>query len=237
MIKILVVEDEVKSREALVNRLRNLLKEEGLIETAENGNQAIQKALEVQPALILMDIEMPLMNGLDAASVIAKHLPETDIVFLPAYNSFDYAVEAIRVGSRDYLLKPVSENDLRELLRKYTGEVIVEHREKDTPFASALYAWLRSHYTQEVALEDAATSMGMSGAYFSRKVKAETGRTFLDHLTSIRMDNAKRRLTTTDMSVADIGRAVGYADANYFVKAFKRTEGITPGEYRASAQQ
>ena len=237
MIKILVVEDEVKSREALVNRLRNLLKEEGLIETAENGNQAIQKALEVQPALILMDIEMPLMNGLDAASVIAKHLPETDIVFLTAYNSFDYAVEAIRVGCRDYLLKPVSENDLRELLRKYTGEVIAEHREKDTPFASALYAWLRSHYTQEVALEDAATSMGMSGAYFSRKVKAETGRTFLDHLTSIRMDNAKRRLTTTDMSVADIGRAVGYADANYFVKVFKRTEGITPGEYRASAQQ
>ena len=69
MIKILAVEDEAVSRDALVSRLRNILGTEGIIEPAEDGNQAIRKAVDMKPQLILMDIEMPFMNGLEAAAV------------------------------------------------------------------------------------------------------------------------------------------------------------------------
>ena len=233
MLKVLIVEDEANGREALVSRFRHLLRQEGVIESAENGREAIRKALDMKPDLVMMDIVMPVMNGLEAAAVINEHLPDTVIVFLTAYDSFDYAVSALRAGSRDYLLKPVSEPDLRQLLERLFHLKPGSDREKTkTPFASALEIWLFSHYAETISLEDAAGSMGMSAAYFSRKVKAETGKTFLEHLTELRVTNAKKRLVTTAMSVSEIGRSVGYPDSNYFVKVFKRSTGLTPSEYR-----
>ena len=233
MIKILAVEDEAASREALVLKLRNILGDEGLVESAEDGRNAIRKALDIAPDLIFMDIEMPYMDGLEAAAVVREHLPDTKVVFLTAYDSFDYAVRALRVGSRDYLLKPVSEHDLRQLLAKMFH--IAEEQsggKARTPFASALEVWLASHYSENISLDDAAGSMGMSAAYFSRKVKAETGRTFLEHLTDLRVAKAEQRLRTTNMSVNDISKSVGYPDPGYFVKVFKRSTGMTPSEYR-----
>ena len=235
---VLIVEDEPNGREALVSRFRHVLRQEGVVESAENGNMAIRKALDMKPDLIMMDIVMPVMNGLEAAAVIHEHLPDTSIVFLTAYDSFDYAVSALRAGSRDYLLKPVSEHDLRQLLERLFHLVPKADQDKaKTPFVSAFEVWLMSHYTQNISLEDAAVSMGMSGAYFSRKVKAETGKTFLEHLTELRVTNAKKRLVTTSMSVSDIGHSVGYPDSNYFVKVFKRSTGLTPSEYRAAQTQ
>ena len=64
MIKILVAEDEARSRTALVSRLRSILGETALIETAADGNEAVTKAVQVKPDLIFMDIEMPYKNGL-----------------------------------------------------------------------------------------------------------------------------------------------------------------------------
>lgn len=235
MIKILAVEDEPASREALVGRLRKILGPEDIVEMAEDGSRAIRKALSMKPDLILMDIEMPGMDGLEAASVIKKHLPETVIVFLTAYDSFNYAVRALRVGSKDYLLKPATEGDLRELLQRLFGEAAASGEDRGaTPFASAFSVWLSGHYAENVSLEDAAGSMGMSGAYFSRKIKAETGRTFLEHLTDYRIMKAKKRLLTTELSVNEISAGVGYTDAGYFVKVFKRSTGMTPSEFRAA---
>ena len=232
MIKILVVEDEALSRQALVSRLRHILRQEGVVESAEDGNQAIHKALEIRPDLILMDIVMPRMNGLEATAVISEHLPDTVIVFLTAYDSFDYAVQAMRAGGRDYLLKPVSEQDLRQLLSKVFNLTERVGEAEKSPFATAFETWLYSHYAEDVSLENAAYSMGMSAAYFSRKIKAETGATFLEKLTELRVSNAKKRLLMTGLPVGEIGRSVGYPDSNYFVKVFKRSTGLTPSEYR-----
>ena len=113
MIKILVAEDEPKSRNALVSRLRGVLGDTALIEAASDGNEAVDKAVRVQPELVFMDIEMPFKSGLEAAAVIKRQLPGTHVVFLTAYDRFDYAVGALRSGGEDYLLKPVSEADLR----------------------------------------------------------------------------------------------------------------------------
>ena len=97
MIKILIAEDEAKSREAMASRLRGLLGDGALIETASDGNEAILKSERMQPQLIFMDIEMPVKNGLEAADVIKRRQPETHVVFLTAYDRFDYAVGALRL--------------------------------------------------------------------------------------------------------------------------------------------
>ncbi len=230
MIKILVVEDEPRSRAAFVSRLRSVLGEEALVETAGDGTSAVSKALQVRPQIIFMDIELPGKNGLEAAAVIKCQQPEVHIVFLTAHDRFDYAVEALRSGAEEYLLKPVSESDLRELLQKFFE--VASPVPAATPFETALNVWVHQHYTEDISLESAARSMGMSPFYFSRQVKAITGKTFLEFFTAYRIEKAKRRLGSTDMSVGEIGRSVGYPDANYFAKAFKRVVGCTPSVYR-----
>lgn len=227
MIKILVAEDEEKSRAATVSRLRGIMGDEALIETAADGNDAVQMALKMRPALIFMDIEMPRKTGLEAAAILHEQLPDTHIVFLTAYDRFDYAVGALRTGGREYLLKPVSETTLRETLRKFFH---VEHEpEKDaSPFETSLRVWIAQHYTEDITLDDAAESMGMSTFYFSRQVKVLTGHTFLEYLTAYRIDKAKDLLQSTDMSVSDIGHSAGYSESNYFLRVFKRVTGMTP---------
>ena len=226
MIKILVVEDEPRSRAAIVSRLRAIL--------GEDGAQAVSKALQVKPQVIFMDIELPLKNGLEAAAVIKCQQPEVHVVFLTAYDRFDYAVEALRSGAEEYLLKPVSEQDLRELLQKFFE--VAPPVQAATPFETALNVWVRQHYTEDISLEAAAGSMGMSPFYFSRQVKAMTGKTFLEFFTAYRIEKAKSRLCSTEMSVSEIGRSVGYPDSNYFAKAFKRVVGCTPSVYRARSK-
>lgn len=231
MIKILVAEDEPVSRTALVTRLRNILGEPLLVESAGDGNEAVTKALQVRPNLIFMDVEMPFKNGIEAAAIIKQHCPETHIVFLTAYDRFEYAVGALRSGGEEYLLKPVAETDLRETLQKFF-DVKLETEENESPFQTALALWVRQHYSEDVALEDAAASMGMSQFYFSRQVKAATGKTFLEFFTEYRMEKAKQRLESTELTISEVGRAVGYSDANYFAKVFKRTTGLTPTVWR-----
>ncbi len=239
MFKILVAEDEKKTRDALCTRLQVLLGENGVAESAEDGNDAVSKALRFQPQLILMDIEMPFKNGLEAAEIIKKQLPDTQVVFLTAYDRFDYAVDALRMGAKDYLLKPASEESLRRLLEEYfdlPDTSYAASADGQTPFADALAVWLRRHYAEDVTLESAAESMGMSSFYFSRQVKAACGQTFLERLIDYRVHRACRLLCQSALSVGEVGRAVGYPDSNYFAKVFKRVTGVTPSAYRAEGE-
>ncbi|WP_300820917.1 helix-turn-helix domain-containing protein [uncultured Oscillibacter sp.] len=227
------MEDEPKSRQALASRLRSILGESALIELASDGGEAVSKAALVQPDLIFMDIEMPLKSGVEAAAVIKRHRPETHVVFLTAYDRFDYAVGALRSGGEEYLLKPVQEVELRETLEKFF-DVAPQAAHQVSPFEAELEVWVRQHYTEDAPLEDAAASLGMSPFYFSRQVKAATGKTFLEYITTYRIERAKQRLASTELSVSEVGRAVGYPDSNYFTKVFKRFVGCTPTAYRAS---
>ncbi len=231
MNKILIAEDETKSREALISRIRIILGEDSLIEGASDGNEAVTKSVKFKPDLIFMDVEMPNKNGMEAAAIIKKQLPEVHIVFLTAYDRFEYAVGAMRSGGEDYLLKPVAEAELRNLLHKYF--LISEDPEMEmSPFEIALNVWMRQHYAEEVSLEEAAENMNMSSFYFSRQVKVATGMTFLTYFTKYRIERAKRRLEKTELSVSEVGKSVGYPDSNYFTKVFKRVVGCTPSMYR-----
>lgn len=231
MMKILIAEDEAKSCHALMQRLQEILGDDTLIDFAADGCAAIDKAIRIQPDLVFMDIEMPVKNGLEAAAVIRQQLPQTVIVFLTAYHRFDYAVGALRAGGNDYLLKPVSESALRELLHT-TFHVEAKPVNRISPFEAQLQVWVHQHYTTDVALEDAAQSMGMSSFYFSRQIKAATGKTFLEYLTAYRIEKAKQRLESTDLSISEVAHTVGYSDYNYFSKVFKRVVGCTPSLYR-----
>lgn len=118
MLKVLIAEDEPLSLQNLSGQMRDLLGADALIEGVANGREAVERARQIQPQLVLMDIEMPVMNGLDAAAIIHKAMPETHIVFLTAFDRFDYAVGAMRAGGTDYLVKPFDSAQITACLRK-----------------------------------------------------------------------------------------------------------------------
>lgn len=235
MIKILVTEDEALSRMMLMDMLRRILGEDAMIECAANGRQAVELAEKIDPHLIFMDIEMPVMNGLEAAEVIQHRVKTAKIVFLTAYDRFDYAVGALRAGASDYLLKPFDWLQLEACLKKTLGLSLEKsdgQPERDSLFHAQFSVWLGHHYQQDVSLEQAASSLGMSAFYFSRLMRATYNQTFLEYLTDYRIERAISMLRATVIPVREIAQRVGYTDANYFTKVFKRHEGMTPTEYR-----
>ena len=236
MLKVLIAEDEPLSLQNLSGQMRDLLGADALIEGVANGREAVERARQIQPQLVLMDIEMPVMNGLDAAAIIHKAMPETHIVFLTAFDRFDYAVGAMRAGGTDYLVKPFDSAQITACLRKLNllpeSRPAVRGDKPGNTFCTQFSVWLEHHYMQDVSLDQAAEAMGMSSFYFSRFFRTSYNQTFLEYLTAYRIDRAVELLQQTDIPVREIAVRVGYTDANYFTKVFKRHLGVTPTEYR-----
>lgn len=112
MYTLLIVDDEQIERDALSSILGDAYEDKCQIATAENGHKAITKATSLPADIILMDIEMPGISGLEAAKYIKQELPHCRIIILTAFQQFQYAKEAINIGTEHYLLKPVSNTEL-----------------------------------------------------------------------------------------------------------------------------
>ena len=131
MIKLLIVDDEQIEREGLQVILQKAFPEL-VIAQAKNGKMAVQKASEFKPDLILMDIKMPGMNGLEAIERISADYPNTKFVMVTAYDTFDYARQALKLGVKDYLLKPSKASEIVVTV----GKVLKQCEEERTSLAN-----------------------------------------------------------------------------------------------------
>ncbi|MCI6885984.1 MAG: response regulator [Lachnospiraceae bacterium] len=118
MKKVLIVDDEAMSCATIREIIEEHFPQIGVIAEAGNGRRAVEKAVEIQPDIVIMDIEMPIMNGIEAAKKIREMIPECSVIFLTAYAEFHYARQAIRIGAEEFLLKPVDEEELAAVFRR-----------------------------------------------------------------------------------------------------------------------
>lgn len=112
MFGLLIVEDELIERQVLKKTLQKKFEDQCLIWEAQNGKEAVQVFCREDIQIVILDIGMPGMNGIQAAEIIRKEKPECCIIFLTAYDRFDYAKKAISVGAMEYLLKPYSSREI-----------------------------------------------------------------------------------------------------------------------------
>ena len=123
MIRVLIADDERLEREALADLVVRRFEHEAVIQTAENGRRAADTAILWEADLILMDIEMPGINGLDAARAVLEQRPECKVIFVTAYSLFQYAHEAMHLGACDYLLKPVDPDEAEAAIRRAIRQI------------------------------------------------------------------------------------------------------------------
>ena len=248
MIRILIADDEPIERTIIERMIKKNFPENVEIVKAINGREAVSLYTEKQCQIALLDIEMPGVNGLDAADAIRKIDRDAVILFITAFDEFDYAKRAISVHALEYLLKPVSEEELvtnleeaiwltQRIERKkpvLKGTLQENHHEniKMNAVAEDIRDFIAQHYREDISLQDVAGSMNYSDAYFCKIFKQCFDKSFLVYLTEYRVEKAKQLLADMSINIKDVSAEVGYRDSNYFARVFKRSEGITPTEYR-----
>ena len=232
---LLIVDDENLELKVLEKTVKKHFVDELEIFVAGNGRKASQICDEVKPDIALLDIEMPGMNGIELAKYIKEKYANCIIIFITAYDRFDYAIEAMHIKAFDYLLKPWKEERLCELINTAIENVRsmqktdgIVHSQKDI-----IKDYIDRNYKKDISAKDVAGILGYSDVYFSKVFKQLFDDNFINYLTKIRIDRAKVLLKDVSFNIKEVGKSVGYADSNYFTKVFKRSIGISPSEYRS----
>lgn len=232
---LLIADDENLELKVLEKTVKKYFVDELEIFASSNGRKASQICDEVKPDIALLDIEMPGMNGIELAKYIKEKYAECIIIFITAYDRFDYAIEAMHIKAFDYLLKPWKEERLCELINTAIENVrsmqktdSIVHSQKDV-----IKDYIDRNYKKDISAKDVAGILGYSDVYFSKVFKQLFDDNFINYLTKIRIDRAKLLLKDVSFNIKEVGKSVGYADSNYFTKVFKRSIGMSPSEYRS----
>ena len=232
---LLIADDENLELKVLEKTVKKHFVDELEIFASSNGRKASQICDEVKPDIALLDIEMPGMNGIELAKYIKEKYAECIIIFITAYDRFDYAIEAMHIKAFDYLLKPWKEERLCELINTAIENVRsmqktdgIVHSQKDI-----IKDYIDRNYKKDISAKDVAGILGYSDVYFSKVFKQLFDDNFINYLTKIRIDRAKLLLKDISFNIKEVGKSVGYADSNYFTKVFKRSVGMSPSEYRS----
>lgn len=232
---LLIADDENLELKVLEKTVKKYFVDELEIFASSNGRKASQICDEVKPDIALLDIEMPGMNGIELAKYIKEKYADCIIIFITAYDRFDYAIEAMHIKAFDYLLKPWKEERLCELINTAIENVrsmqktdSIVHSQKDV-----IKDYIDRNYKKDISAKDVAGILGYSDVYFSKVFKQLFDDNFINYLTKIRIDRAKVLLKDISFNIKEVGKSVGYVDSNYFTKVFKRSIGISPSEYRS----
>ena len=244
MYSIMIVEDEYLVRQGIASLVDYEQFGMQVIAQAENGIEAWQKFQENPTDILLTDINMPQMNGLELAKLVRDQAPKCHIVFLTGYDDFDYARTAIKLGADDYLLKPFSKDDVEEMLAKVQTKLDKERKKAqiqnlvDQGQRSELEEAIHERLADsELSLKSLASQLGFSPSYLSVLIKKELGLPFQDYLIQERMKKAKLLLLTTDLKIYEIAEQVGFEDMNYFSQRFKQVVGLTPRQFKKGEEK
>jgi len=255
--KLVVVEDEEIIRRGLVNTIDWLSMGFIVVGEAEDGKCGLEVIRELDPDLVITDIKMPFMNGLEMLKE-AKCNKDFESIILTSYGEFDYAKKAISIGVSDYILKPINEKELFENvlrikkkidekklykdIKSYTKDkekveltnlkIYIDSNEVNTYVKYAINK-IKEEYKERLSIEGLAEELGISPSYLSRKFKKETSYTFLDMLNKYRVQKAVELMMKEKdkYRVYEIADIVGFNDYKNFCTVFKKYMSYAPKDF------
>jgi signal transduction histidine kinase/DNA-binding response OmpR family regulator len=248
---VLIVEDNTDVSAFLALELKKSFQ----IHVASNGKEGLKEATELMPDLVITDLMMPEMDGLELCAKLKSttaisHIP---VLMLTAKGSDEFRLKGIQEGADDYFIKPVNTDILkarihgllesrRRLKERFTREVLVKPQEgtvtsADEAFLQKAVSVMEDNMRGETfGVEEFAVKIGMGRTSLYRKMKAVTGLTPHEFIKSMRLKRAAQLLSTGNMNVSETYEEVGISTISYFSKIFREEYGCTPSEYRNRAK-
>lgn len=241
MLKVLLVEDENIIRRGLQYQIDWTEVNCVVAGEAATGREGLAQIAALRPDIVITDIRMPDMDGLEMLRE-GQTLCPFQAIIISGYSEFDYAKQAIRLGVAEYLLKPVDVNELKSCLLRiaaghqtqqpsetgYSEEETAEPVTLKNKYADAMLQYIRQHYAEHISLTDLSQQMNISCTHLNAKFKAETGYTFHGFLNYYRIRRAVELQRNGAYKLYEIAELVGFSDYKYFNKVYKKYTGYSP---------
>lgn len=249
MLKVLVVEDEEMIRKGIVLAVDWAALDCVVVGEASNGAQALEAVERYDPSLIITDLKMPVMDGLEMLRQLRERGNNAFVIILTAYDSFSYAQTALRLGAVDFLLKPFHDGELEQAVTRLKQRMdrsgqggekgpaplpLPELKKGDkSKYVLEAMAYIGEHYHEpNIGVAAIAQHLGISEGHLSHTFKKETDYTLLNYLTRYRIHRAMELLRDCRLKVYEVAEQVGYRDIAYFSATFKKLVGMSPSEYQ-----
>ena len=210
MYRVLLVDDEQIERMALAKKIDRYYGDKVDIYHAVNGREAVAMCGEQKNDIVIMDISMPEMNGVMAAKYIRKMDDECSIIFLRAYDDFEYARNAIKVRALDYLLKPCDMNDLLAVM-----DTALQKLDKENVFNGNSISGKEQNKETEICGSNA------NNVRENRPKRTDNVRNSDEQTTIKYLKEYVENNYIYDISMQEAAEEMGYSDA-YFSKLFKQ---------------
>ena len=246
MIKVLIAEDENLIRKKLLHFIDYDALGMVVVAEVDNGVSGVELIKKYKPDIVLADINMPEKDGLD----MIKETLDYDYIaiIISGYDYFSYAQRALKYGVTDYLLKPISLDDLNEALVN-AREIIYKKRSvisrnsdienaidistdeaiKDSTVVEMI-RFVKDNYQDKISISDLSKKLAYSESMLNRKFKKEVHITFNEYLNRYRINKAIELLKNSDYNITEISYMCGYSSAKYFSRVFKKYLGVSPSD-------
>jgi len=240
---ILVADDEYNARMGVSFTLRQWGKGGCEVDVAENGLQSLHYLRERSYDLLITDIRMPLMNGIELLEALRKENIGVPTILLTGFAEFEYAQQGLRLGAVDYLLKPIQQDQLIQAVERALKPAKENRKPDDSGEAQPLtksnnayivaaLQYIHDHIGETLAIKEVARHVHLNSSYLSVLFKEEAGLNFIEYVTRLRIRKAKELLLESDLGLDIISERIGLQTTSYFIRVFKKYEDVTPRQYR-----
>lgn len=242
---VLIAEDEPLLLRSLERHIHDIDLGFRVLCKAQNGQEALDMLKKHDIHLVITDIIMPLVSGLELLTQVNRHYPNVLVILLSGYADFNYAQHALREGALDYILKPITREKIENILMKAKAELsqfyqLIEDESLNGQTAEQtmeyVRTYIRKHYTEQIDLSAIACKLGISSAYLTKLFNKYEKCSPIKYLTDLRIAEAKQLLSNTQLTIKEVGEHVGYQNQFYFSRVFRKINKISPSEYRANLQ-
>ncbi len=234
--KLLLVDDE----EVFSSHMAKLLTSRGYrVATASGGEAALRHLIAAEFDVVVLDLKMPGLDGIETLKAIKRGHPLVEVILLTGHGTLDSAVEGLKHGAFDYLLKPLNKAELAKTIRRAKDALLSEQSLLNTArsasteqIVESIVQYLRLNYAGEINFSQIAADFSFSASYLTKIFREYTGKPPIRYLIEYRVQIAKGLLMDTNLTVKEVAERTGFVDPFYFSKCFKSYCGFSPSQYK-----
>ena len=249
MYRVVVIEDEEAIRKGIIMSIDFSALNCILIGEASNGVEGIKLIQEKKPDIVITDVTMPLMSGIEMIEQTLE-FNYTSII-ISGYDEFSYAKKAIKLGVCDYLMKPIDKEELNNVIQsivsgfdlssKISGLLkeknqiehiqLLETLNKEDHLVDKIMEYINLHYSEKIFLSDIADVLNYSESLLSKRFRRVTQMTFNEYLNRFRIQKSIEYMKKGTYGLTEISDICGFSDYKYFSTVFKKYTGYTPSQF------